>query len=206
MAKKKTTKPASPEPVHDLPPELASLLVNAEKLGTRKQSWLWEGRIMEKNINLIQGWKGSGKSTTTASIVIHALSGWKLKGQDKPVKAGGTCLWLTTEEDIETDVKPRWMANAGSLRDLWCFDPNKDKHLLPRLPGDVVTMVRILKAYNVRVLVLDPLSSLGAADNDYSKPQPARVYMESLKHLCDNAGITGIIIGHLRKGRSGGAI
>lgn len=206
MARKKSVKPKAEEPKIDLPPELASLLVNAENMGTTKRSWLWEGRIMEKRINLIQGWKGAGKSTLCAAIASTAINGYMYPFQDKRPKAGGTCLWLTTEEDVEEDVKPRWDANGGFMKDLWTFDPEKEKHLFPKLPGDVVTMSRMLKALNVRVLILDPLSSLANSECDLSKPQSARAYMEALKHLCDHAGITVILIQHLRKGKAGNAI
>lgn len=206
MAKKKLVKPKPEATALDLPPELSALLVNAENMGTTKRSWLWEGRIMEKRINLIQGWKGAGKSTLCAAIASTAINGYMYPFQDKRPRSGGSCLWLTTEEDIEEDVKPRWDANGGFMKDLWSFDPEKEKHLFPKLPGDVITMVRMLKALNVRVLILDPLSSLANSECDLSKPQSARAYMEALKHLCDHAGITVILIQHLRKGKAGNAI
>lgn len=166
--------------------------------------WLWPGMIVKGALNLIDGQKGTGKSSILAAMAATVTSGKPLP-ETKAKAKRSTCLWFGTEESFAAAILPRWKANGGDLKSLYTvqsvsMDPAAPLYL-PSSEGRLRWMVEKL---NVSVIVLDPYSSLSSPTCDLRNEQQCRDYLQALARVCSETRCTALLARHFRKGRSGG--
>lgn len=158
---------------------------------------LWEGLTM-----LIARPK-AGKSWLTLQMSIHISGGREVQGIT--ALEHGTVLYCALEE-------PR-ARTMGRLRDLapqgdWTCNLHFIYELLPLMGGGAEQLEALLTRFQPRVVVLDSFTALvktgSKAGSDIFRTQYAEV--SRIRRLSEKFGAAIIVVHHMRKGISDGAI
>jgi hypothetical protein len=181
-------------------------LVTGCQVKVKKITWLWPGMLIENAVNLIDGRKGSGKSSLIAKIAATVCSGKPLPESRRKIKKG-KCLWIGREESFESAILPRWIAAGGSPSSIITLrNGTSDSQVSPSLPAYQELLTSLCQRNQVRMIVLDPFSGLNNGLLDMNNESQARAYLESLGALAESCEATAVVTRHFRKGRSGTAL
>ncbi len=156
--------------------------------------WWEEGLVQAAAINLLAGREGQGKSTVAASWVA------------RETLAGGTVLWIGTEESREHAQAPRLTA-AGADMDRVIFVDVKTVDAVSNLGGlhfplDLPGIEKIIAEYGVTMMVLDPCKGLVPSDFRGNDDVAVRQYLEPIAALCSRQDIVLVGIMHFGKRES----
>ncbi|MCX2929270.1 AAA family ATPase [Mycobacterium sp. CVI_P3] len=157
----------------------------------RRIEW-WETDIIVKGeINLLAARENSGKSTLAAA--------WAAR----ETQAGGTVLWVGTEESREYAQVPRLIA-AGADMGRVVFvdiDPTGAAAILGALqfPLDLPHIEDVIRRHQVTMIVLDPCKGLVPSDFKGNDDVAVRQYLEPIGALCNRTGVTLIGLAHFGK-------
>lgn len=187
--------PVSPPLVPGLEPGTASPVLS--------HRWDWPGWLLSDSINLLEGRKGAGKSSVCAAIAAHFTGGPVLPGAAPPAPRG--ILWCGMEENWQSAILPRLVAAGADTS--WCsrlrlMTPEGRTRRLS-LPSGMDELIPLLRAGRIGLIVLDPFSSLADPGIDLRIEQHARAYLETLADGLAEAGTTGLLTRHVRKGGHG---
>lgn len=178
-------------------------IVSGNGVKAEKVQWDWPEMILRNSLNLIDGNKGSGKSSVMATIASALCAGKKLP-ESKSAGPKGACLWFGSEESFGGSVVTRWKANGCDANQILTVQEHNasgyGRVIMPMQEDRLRTMVRYTKA---RVIVADPYTALGDVSLDTRHEQSTRLYLESLARVAHEEGVTILLSRHLRKGRSG---
>ena len=131
-------------------------IIRASEVTPREVKWLWYPYIPFGKITLLQGDPGDGKSKFMLALSALLTDGKPLPFQEvEEASEPMTVIYQTTEDDADDTVVPRFIASGGN-RDNLIFIKENEKHLTF---GDD-RLRQAIERYNVRLLILDPLSSL----------------------------------------------
>ena len=143
-------------------------IIRASEVTPREVKWLWYPYIPFGKITLLQGDPGDGKSKFMLALSALLTDGKPLPFQEAEEASGPmTVIYQTTEDDADDTVVPRFIASGGN-RDNLIFIKENEKHLTF---GDD-RLQQAIERYNVKLLILDPLSSYIGEDcsmNDANK-------------------------------------
>ena len=179
-------------------------VVSGATMKVERIAWLWPGMIVKGALNLIDGQKGTGKSSILAAMAATVCGG-KCLPESKLKLKKSSCLWFGSEESFTAAVLPRWKANGGDVKNLYTVMNTPTMGMNPlTLPASEGRLRGIVEEKNVSVIVLDPYSSLSSPMADLRNEQQCRDYLQSLARVCAELGVTALLARHFRKGRSGG--
>lgn len=200
MPRRRRALGASPLP--ELPPAVDGLEWG---LGSSVETiaWLLPGLIPAHSLTLIQGRKGSGKSTLCAAIAAALTGGPTLPGWVGP--RNGRVAWYCPEEAWESAVLPRLLA-AGCSADRVSRLRYRDQAGRPRslsLPRDCESLRETLRLGGISLLVIDPYGSALGPGLSQNQDQQVRQAIEPLLNVAWECGCTLLASQHLRKGTAG---
>jgi len=199
----KRKKPAEEKPAEEKPTLEDLGLTNGSQVKAEKISWDWPGMIVANALNLIDGHKGTGKSSVMATIAATLCAGRKLPESRAPGRKG-SCLWFGSEEHFGAGIVGRWIANGCDKRTILTVrgddSTGAGRLVLPHQEERLRQMVQVSGA---RTIVLDPYTALGDGMLDTRHEQSTRLYLESLARVAHEERVTVLLARHLRKGRSG---
>lgn len=192
---RKAANPPSPPPVPGL--------VWATSERDTKISWAWPGIIQAGSVVVLEGRKGTGKSSVSAAIAASisgqsSLPGWK-QVEGRPV------IWAASEEHHTSVVIPRFVV-AGGNKNLLSRPVAQTPQGHPRkisLPGDLLILEEMIKLSNAGLVVLDPYISFADPTLSMKDEQQARLFIEPLIQLMEENDCICLLIRHLKKGRGG---
>jgi hypothetical protein len=169
-------------------------------------SWMWPHRLPSASLCLLEGKKGSGKSSIAAAICAAVTGGPRPPGwpEGRPRNA----LWSGAEESYSSVISPR-LIHAGCDPARFARPRLKDERGRPKrlsLPSMLDELRELLKQTDAGLLVLDPFSSLADPLIDLRQEQPARSYLEPLADLLWEMDCVALLTRHLRKGGAGDAL
>jgi len=171
----------------------------------RSMEWYWPGAIPAGSIVLLEGRKGTGKSTLAAAIAAAVTGGPPLPGWTGPTN--GRVVWESAEDSWGAVVIPRLLAakaHIGAVARLNSIETGP-QHRRLRLPNDIIYLEDILREGQVRLLILDPFVSLASQTIDVRVEQQARAYLDPLAETCERIGCTALLMRNLRKTTGGDA-
>jgi hypothetical protein len=178
-------------------------LVHGGAVKEERVQWDWPGMVVRFGLNLIDGHKGTGKSSIMSSIAAALCSGRKLP-EARTVGPKGSCLWFGSEEHFGGSIVTRWVANGGAKNQILTLPPNNNTGFgRLALPGQEDRLREMVRRCNARCIVLDPYTAVGEAALDTRHEQSTRLYLESLARIAAEEHCTIMLGRHLRKGRSG---
>lgn len=181
-------------------------LTTAAVAASAPMTWLWEGRLCDGGLAVLDGKKATGKSTIAAALAAAVTGGPRPPGW--AVRRPRRVLWVGAEESFGRVVAVR-LAIAGAdlsavhapdFRD----DRNRPRRL--RLPSMMPELADLFGKLEPALLVLDPFSSLADDGLALTVEQEARRYLEPLADLCLAHDCTALLIRHVKKDRHASAI
>lgn len=201
------TKKAKGEPVGEEGGSLDELgVVCGNKVKAHKIEFAWPGMILRHALNLIDGVKGTGKSSVMAHIAATICAGVRLP-ESKTAGPKGSCLWFGSEEDFGGSVVQRWKVNGGNICNIHTVSASASdgpgRLMLPCQEDRLRSIVRLVGA---KVIVCDPFSSLAESAFDTRHEQSTRLYLESLGRVAHEERVTVLLARHLKKSRSGSVL
>jgi len=178
--------------------EEASLpCVSAEEIVSVKRQWLSQGRFPLGAFWLLDGNKGTGKSSIAASVAAAVTGGPPLPGGRRRI--WGNVIWCAGEEDL-ADVRGKLLAAGANLGRV--FFPGRGRG------GEVQSMIAIpqqeelleatLRRTGAKLMVLDTLSCF-AGSADLNQEQPARTVTSPLTRIAQETGALIFGLRHPRK-------
>lgn len=176
-------------------------LVCGANVKHEKQVWDWPGMILRNSLNIIDGTKGTGKSSVLAHIAACLCAGKRLP-ESKSAGPKGSCLWFGSEEAFGGSVLGRWKANGMPPATIHTLPPNTASAHGPLvLPHQEDRLREICKHVRARVIVLDPWTSLADGSLDVHHQQSTRLYLEALGRVAHDEKVTVLMARHLTKSR-----
>lgn len=165
--------------------------------------WLLPGLLPAGALALVEGRKGTGKSSVLGSFAAAMTGGPAPPGWAGP--RNRRVLWYCAEEDWQSMVLPR-LLGAGCCPDrVGClalkYSNGKDRP--PSLPRDCERIGDMLLSADIGLLVIDGYSSVLGTGLSTSQDQQVRQAWEPLVPALAAARCTCVTSRHLRKGTSG---
>lgn len=201
MASRK--KPVDPEAKKPIPPPALEGLERASDAEIRPVPWLMRGAVPDRCYTLIQGRKGTGKSTLVSAVVASMTGGPPVPGWVGPTT--GRVVWCGEERMWGEVVVPRLAAagsNVGLVHRLSETRPDGRKGRYS-LPDDLDALRDLLTRAQVRLLVLDPISRLVSPGLDLGQPQQGRLFADCLNDLAWECSLSVLATQHIKKGNIG---
>jgi DNA-binding MarR family transcriptional regulator len=181
------------------------------EIKTQHITWLWENRIPQGKITILEGDPGMGKSLLALDIAAHVSTGRPMPG-DSIGKIGSVIL-IAPEDGAADTSKPRVASAGGDLSRI---------HLLNTVESLDVNDVKKLKLYQkpfslaqnlfeleqaiiqtkAILVVLDPLTAVLGHNIDSSRDQGIREIFTPLTLLAESMNCAFLVIRHLKKGTS----
>lgn len=181
-------------------------LVSARHYHPRKVKWLWRPYIPLGKLSLLAGPQGQGKSQLT-TMLAAAVSNSTLVPSD--VHEPADVVMVSAEDDPHDTITPRLAAadadfDRVSMLDVWEADREGDMfESALALPDDVPRLRKAMEGRNVKLVVIDPVSShLGSATDSHRNTDVRRA-IGPLRKLASEFGAAILIVTHLSKGSGG---
>lgn len=164
------------------------LVTRGSQVKAKRLVW-WEfGLVLQYAINLLAAREGKGKSTVASS--------WAAR----ETRAGGTILWIGTEESREQAIVPRLIAAGADMDKVIFVDVQTDVGTGALVfPLDLHAIENVVREHSVTMIFLDPAKAVvppGFSGND---DIAVRQYLEPIAALADRCKVTIIGLAHFGK-------
>ena len=172
---------------------------------SEKVSWLLPHRIVRGAVNLIEGDKGTGKSTLLVALAARLTVGRLLLGRRRVPPAN--VIWLAGEESYDAVVKPRLEA-AGADLDRVHVPRLNERGERPRLylPMGATELRDAVNHWRAGLVVLDPLSAHVPPEVPLTSDQEIHSVLDPLADLSYSTGCTVLCSRNLTKDRTASAL
>jgi len=179
----------------DDPPEW--VWESGKEVRPEKRTWMVKGRLAYGTLVVIDGVKGSGKSTLVAALAAWITAGVKIPGTRKEQR--GKVIWMTSEESYSIDVVPR-LISAGCDMDNIVFPGEDSKGNRRRItfPSCLKTLKEAIEFSGVKMVFLDPLASHIDRNIDL-KTMGMRDICEGIAEVAQQTSSIIIAARHVRK-------
>jgi len=178
---------------------------------TQQLTWLWDKRIPQGKITVLEGDPGMSKSLLAIDIAAHVSTGRPLPG-DSTGKRGNVIL-IAPEDGVADTIKPRMEAAAGDVSQVFllntveCLNVKdlKNVNFYQRpfsLSRNLFELERTIKQTKAILVILDPLTAVLGHNIDSSRDQNIREIFTPLALLAERTNCAILIIRHLKKGNS----
>jgi hypothetical protein len=205
-----STHPATkPSPI----PDAADGVVHLQTVEARPITWLWPNWIPARKITVVDGDPGLGKSTLLLDLAARISRRDAMPDGSRGLF--GDVLLLTAEDSLEDTVKPRLLAAGANLERIHSLRTVRDSAGLrpPVLPDDIGRIEELIKAYQVVMVVIDPLVAFLSSGLDTGRDHHMRRALYPLLQVAERQECAMVLLRHLNKGmqakalyRGGGSI
>ena len=185
-------------------------VVRLEDVEPEPVEWIWPGRLVAGNLNVIAGYPGLGKSTLSCDIAARVSAGldWpNHEGRATP----GDVLIVNVEDSLPHTVVPRLRAAGADMSRIAAVDglflPGQEE----ATDFDISVGIEALKNYlaeipTLSLIVLDPISALLGHRVDSHNEVSVRRALRPLAGLAVQWDVGIVAIAHLNKNTAQDAI
>ena len=172
----------------------------ASSITTRKVEWIWKPLIANKKFHLLASRGGSGKTTLACDIAAKVTKGLPhpMAQDESECFKKGSVLFVTTEDEPDDTLLPRFLAAGGDPEKLIFLSSSKYHLDINKRPKELGTIIKNLPDDMV-LIILDPVTSMTGDANTHVDSNVKRIAGVlsglAIKH---DLAILGII--HFRKG------
>lgn len=156
-----------------------------------RPKYLWHGWLPIGSLTTLIGDPARYKSTLRDSIIARVTRGETLYGgRDTDLRGPHNVLLLSFEEDESSIVKPRLEAAGADVSRVFAAEV---QHVAPD------ELARIVRDYNIRLVAIDPLSSVIASRIDTARDNQVRAMLDPMATMARDTGCAVLYIAHLTK-------
>jgi archaellum biogenesis ATPase FlaH len=189
----------------------ASYGIPLAEFTTQQLTWLWDKRIPQGKITILEGDPGMSKSLLAIDIAAHISTGRPLPGDSTGKK--GNVILIAPEDGAADTIKPRMEAAAGDLSQVHLLNTvegldvkdlkNINFYQRPfSLSRNLFELERTIQQTKAILVILDPLTAVLGHNIDSSRDQNIREIFIPLALLAERTNCAILIIRHLKKGTS----
>jgi hypothetical protein len=181
-------------------------VTKAADMTMKATRWLWEDDrdhwVPMGEITGLAGREGVGKSTWSAHLTAEVTKG-ELLG-DFYGKPKGVVI-VTTEDDWNATVQPRLVAAGADLNRVFHVRAIQADGLedTVSLPNDLVEFERVIREYDVALVILDPLLTLINKKLDTHKDAEIRQALGPLTRVAHDTRASFVGLIHVNKSTEG---
>lgn len=170
-------------------------------------TWLWDGRLPNGKLVILDGDPGLGKSTITLDIAARVTRGaaMPLADEGRPP----ACVILLSAEDGAGDtIRPRMEAAGADLTRVFVLDGvlKSGEHEFLEVPGDVEHLRTVIEREHAKLVVIDPLVSYLGEKTDTHRDKDVRKALRALAEVARQTGCCILVVRHLNKVEGGKAL
>jgi putative DNA primase/helicase len=165
--------------------------------------WLWKYWIAIGKVSCLAGDGGLGKTTILCDFAARTTNGdsWP---DGTPGTRAGSVIILAAEDDLEDTLKPRLLAVGADCRRIFIIRAVRDEKRKRRafnLQADLVQLeTEIIRLGNVRLVIIDPVSSYLGKGVDSHKNAEVRTVLEPLAEMASRLRVAVLCNNHFSKG------
>lgn len=177
-------------------PEVAKL-VRLEDVRRGQARYIWNPYIARRRLTIIEGDPGIGKSHLLVKIAAAVSTGGALPGQrdGETVRCEpGRVLFLSDEDELDEDVKPRLEAAGADMTRIRFVDEEEDVVTI----GDVEYLAKCIETAGADLFLIDPVTSY-CGDIDTSSPTQVSRALKRLRKLAKKYECAIVLNRHLTK-------
>jgi hypothetical protein len=180
--------------------------------------WLWHPYIPYGKITMLEGDPGQGKTFLMLAIAAAVTRGESLPNQSGLLPPGTTTpesvLYITGEDGLADTIRPRAEQTGANLDLLWvtpgittltgdaknALTPADIEHILPFSFENLDILAAAVKAYHIRLVIIDPLTAFLGADVDMHRANEVRPLFKYLGTIAEVNQCAIVVLRHLNKG------
>ena len=164
-----------------------------------KTEWLWYPYIPMGKITLIQGDPGMGKTMMVLKIAATISKGGEFFTDDDLFipprdKTPGNVVYQTAEDGIADTIVPRLKKMNPDFTHIYTIDESN----APLSMTDE-RLEEIMKQYNPKLLILDPLQAYLGANVDMHRANEVRPVLKHIGNLAEKYNCAVLIVMHMSK-------
>ena len=182
--------------------EPAGILLSEVKPG--KVEWLWENRMPQGKLTMLDGDPDLGKSLLTLEIAARVSKGEPLPGNGVGV-SGGVVI-LTAEDGLADTVVLRLIAagaDRGRIVALPYAPEYASQKTVSNIPVDIPTIMEAIERVGAKLVIVDVLMAYLPGQINTYRDQDVRLALAPLAQLAARTGVAVICIRHLTKAPGG---
>lgn len=180
---------------------LGTNLVSLSEVEEKEPEWLIEGYIPRREITIIAGDGGTGKTFAWCSLAAAISSGYRSFLQNNlfssaPERAAEKVLFFSSEDSYEYVLARRLRKSGADLRNIFTLDCTDDRFQAVTLNSDYLE--QLLAEHRPALCIFDPIQAFIGGANMVSRSE-MRECMKRLHAYGDKYGTTFVIIMHTNK-------
>ena len=167
----------------------------ATEIEPKDVAFLWYPYIPMNKVTVLTGNPGDGKSKFLIALAAMATTGRPFPFEDEDIEREPmTVMYQTTEDGYDDTVIPRFVASGGDRSRL--VHIKEDEQHLTLSDSRIQEAIR---RHNVKLLILDPLSSYIGDGCSMNQANEMRTRLNYLIQTADELECTVIIAAHMNK-------
>lgn len=207
LARGRTYEELCDQVVLQLPPgdpeqDLAEL-VRMRDVVSEPIDWIWKGWIPRRMLTILGGFGGDGKSTLMASLIGALTTGGRMPDGETATRMN--VLMLSAEDDPSYAIKPRLEVHGADPDRVFLLKGTMKQDGRKRwldMRRDVEVMEQVIRAHDIGLVVVDPLSSYLPA-SDRNSEGDIRDALQPLQGLMERTNVAVVAIMHVGKSADG---
>lgn len=178
-------------------------LVRMRDVVSEPIDWIWKGWIPRRMLTILGGFGGDGKSTVMASLIGALTTGGRMPDGEAATRTN--VLMLSAEDDPSYAIKPRLEVHGADPDRVFLLKGTMKRDGRKRwldMRRDVEVMEQVIRAHDIGLVVVDPLSSYLPA-SDRNSEGDIRDALQPLQGLMERTGVAVVAIMHVGKSADG---
>lgn len=179
--------------------ELEAILASAVRQS--KVRWAWERYIPMGTVTIIEGDPSEGKSTLTCDLVARWTTMQPMPdGSEHP--GPWKALMVSAEDDPAVTIAPRLSAAGANLDRVVLVTGGSVAERPFNLGYDIPAMEAMIRRFDIRVVVLDPLMAFMPDRVNGLVDSEVRKMLYPIKRMAERLDVAVIVVRHLVKSGS----
>ncbi len=177
------------------------VLVRLADVEREEVQWLWQDRIPQGKLTMLDGDPSAGKSWLSLAIASALTLGAPLPGQNDASPPANVLL-LTAEDGLANTIRPRMEDMGADLSRVQCLQGVQDKQGKERhlsLEDDLASIASVLEAGGYALVVIDPLNAYLGSTLDTNRDAALRSVLTPLTQMAEKYNVALLAIRHLTK-------
>ena len=158
--------------------------------------WIWPGWLAAGSFHMFDGDPEVGKSQVTCDVAARITTGREFPFQDRSSCPPGNVLLIAGEDSVSHTIRPRLDAAGADTDRVFYWSEDGE---LPTLPSKVGKLRHCVERYDIKLIVMDPVTAYLDGDINAHKDADVRRALLPLTAMARDHGVAVVGIRHLNK-------